>query len=69
MRETQEEAGLEPAMMTLYREVSTQINYIRKRRPKVVTYWLARLENPDQKVSATMMICLTMFGAIPLFSP
>ena len=50
MRETLEEAGLEAGMLTIYEHVSTQINYVRKRRPKVVTYWLARLEEPGQQI-------------------
>ena len=50
LRETKEESGLEAAMLTVYQEISTQINYVRKKKPKVVTYWLAKLENPDQAV-------------------
>ena len=36
LRETREESGLEPAMLTIYEDISTQINYVRKRRPKAV---------------------------------
>jgi len=38
-------------MLTIYEDIQTQINYVRKKKPKVVTYWLARLENPDQIVT------------------
>ena len=51
LRETKEESGLDAAMLTVYHEISTQINYVRKKKPKVVTYWLAKLENPDQAVT------------------
>ena len=36
LRETREESGLEPAMLTIYEDISTQINYVRKGRPKAV---------------------------------
>ena len=35
LRETKEESGLEPAtMLTVYEDISTQIRYVRKIRPK-----------------------------------
>ena len=35
LRETKEESGLEPAtMLTIYEDISTQISYVRKIRPK-----------------------------------
>ena len=51
LRETQEESGLEAGMLTVYEDISTQIQYRRKGRPKVVTYWLARLGDPDQAIT------------------
>ena len=51
LRETREESGLEAAMLTVYEDISTQIQYRRKGRPKVVTYWLARLGDPDQAIT------------------
>ena len=51
LRETREESGLEAGMLTVYHDTSTQIQYVRKGRPKVVTYWLARLGDPHQAVT------------------
>ena len=51
LRETWEEAGLSAEMLTVYEALSTQIQYVRRGRPKVVTYWLARLGAPDQAVT------------------
>ena len=42
LRETKEESALEPAMLTIYEDISTQINYVRKGRPKAV---LSRIIN------------------------
>ena len=51
LRETREESGLEAPMLTIYGDISTQINYVRKGRPKVVTYWPARLKDPAQEIT------------------
>ena len=51
LRETREESGLEAGMLTVYGDTSTRIQYVRKGRPKVVTYWLARLGDPHQAVT------------------
>ena len=45
LRETKEESGLEPAtMLTIYEDISTQISYVRKIRPKALLSEIVKLD-------------------------
>ncbi|XP_069361301.1 bis(5'-nucleosyl)-tetraphosphatase [asymmetrical] [Maniola hyperantus] len=51
LRETKEEAGLSENELDIYKDISKILNYKVNGKPKVVVYWLAKLKNPDQKVT------------------
>jgi bis(5'-nucleosidyl)-tetraphosphatase len=50
IRETVEESGLKKGDLKIYEDVKRILNYKVKGKPKVVTYWLAELVNPQAKV-------------------
>ena len=50
LRETKEEAGLEANQLTVFPAVRAELQYEAFNQPKVVTYWLARLNNPLDEV-------------------
>ena len=53
MRETREEAGLEADMLTVYENITTKIKFYtfeKYPRPKVITYWAAKLKDPHQAI-------------------
>ena len=53
MRETREEAGLEADMLIVYENITTKIKYYtfeKYPRPKVITYWAAKLKDPHQAI-------------------
>eukprot|EP00090_Calanus_glacialis_P022966 TRINITY_DN3534_c0_g1_i3.p1 TRINITY_DN3534_c0_g1~~TRINITY_DN3534_c0_g1_i3.p1 ORF type:complete len:142 (-),score=62.64 TRINITY_DN3534_c0_g1_i3:52-477(-) len=51
MRETEEEAGLGSDHLEVFRDVTAELKYEAFGKPKVVTYWLAKLRDPDQAVT------------------
>ncbi|CAH2042598.1 unnamed protein product, partial [Iphiclides podalirius] len=51
LRETKEESGLSENELEVYRNISYTLNYEVNKKPKCVTYWLAKLKNPDQTVT------------------
>ncbi|XP_026743670.1 bis(5'-nucleosyl)-tetraphosphatase [asymmetrical] [Trichoplusia ni] len=51
LRETKEEAGLSEDELNVYKDVSKELNYEVGGKPKVVVYWLAKLKNPETKVT------------------
>ncbi|XP_023947886.1 bis(5'-nucleosyl)-tetraphosphatase [asymmetrical] isoform X2 [Bicyclus anynana] len=51
LRETKEEAGLSEADLEVFKDISKTLNYKVNGKPKAVVYWLAKLKNPDQKVT------------------
>ena len=50
LRETKEEAGLDKEQMTIFEDVKAELRYQAFGKPKIVTYLLAKLNNPDDKV-------------------
>jgi bis(5'-nucleosidyl)-tetraphosphatase len=50
IRETVEESGLKKGDLKIYEDVKRILNYKVNGKPKVVTYWLAELVNPQAKV-------------------
>ena len=50
LRETKEEAGLDKEQLTVFQDVKAELRYQAFGKPKIVTYWLAKLNNPDDKV-------------------
>lgn len=50
-RETQEEAGISKDQLFLHEDCRDVIEYQAWGKAKVVTYWLARLVNPEDKVT------------------
>ena len=50
LRETKEEAGLDSKQLKVFTEIKEELRYEAFGRPKIVTYWLARLANYDDKV-------------------
>ncbi|XP_075981206.1 purine phosphoribosyltransferase family protein Apf [Anticarsia gemmatalis] len=51
LRETKEEAGLSEEELEVYKDISKELHYEVKGKPKIVVYWLAKLKNPDNKVT------------------
>ncbi|CAH0590113.1 unnamed protein product [Chrysodeixis includens] len=51
LRETKEEAGLSEKELDVYKNISKELNYEVGGKPKVVVYWLAKLKNPETKVT------------------
>ena len=50
-RETLEEAGLDRDTITVHTDISAQLSYQAFNAPKIVTYWLAKLNNYSEKVT------------------
>ena len=50
IRETSEEAGLKKIQLVIHQDAQEELRYQRKGRPKLVTYWLAKLKNFDDKI-------------------
>ncbi|CAH0713141.1 unnamed protein product, partial [Brenthis ino] len=51
LRETKEEAGLSENDLEIYKDISKTLNYEVKAKPKAVVYWLAKIKNPEEKVT------------------
>jgi len=51
MRETQEEAGLSSEHLEVFEHEKAELQYEAFGNPKIVTYWLARLRNPETAVT------------------
>ncbi|OWR55316.1 bis(5'-nucleosyl)-tetraphosphatase [asymmetrical] [Danaus plexippus] len=51
LRETKEEAGLSENDLEIHRDVTKTLNYAVNGKPKAVVYWLAKLKNPEQKIT------------------
>ncbi|KAG7301641.1 hypothetical protein JYU34_014617 [Plutella xylostella] len=51
LRETKEEAGLSEQNLEIYKDISKTLAYKVNGKPKTVVYWLAKLKDPDQKVT------------------
>ncbi|CAH2089773.1 unnamed protein product [Euphydryas editha] len=51
LRETKEEAGLSENDLEIYKNISHTLNYEVKGKPKAVVYWLAKIKDPNQKVT------------------
>jgi len=51
MRETKEEAGLGSEHLEVFEQVKAELQYEAFGNPKIVTYWLARLKNPETVVT------------------
>ncbi|XP_068620481.1 bis(5'-nucleosyl)-tetraphosphatase [asymmetrical] [Battus philenor] len=51
LRETKEEAGYSEEDLEIYKDISDTLNYEVKQKPKCVTYWLAKLKNPEHGVT------------------
>ena len=50
LRETKEEAGLDSKQLKVFSEIKQELRYEAFGAPKIVTYWLARLVEYDDKV-------------------
>ncbi|XP_062984786.1 bis(5'-nucleosyl)-tetraphosphatase [asymmetrical] [Elgaria multicarinata webbii] len=50
LRETQEEAGLDPTQFTIIDGFKKELNYIVKNKPKTVIYWLAEMKDNDTEI-------------------
>lgn len=50
LRETKEEAGLDQHQLTIFTDVKEELRYEAFGKPKIVTYWLAKLNNPEDRV-------------------
>merc|ERR1712126_181142 len=50
IRETEEEAGLKKYQLDIHQDAKEELRYERKGRPKLVTYWLAKLKNFDDRI-------------------
>uniref|UniRef100_A0A6F9DNL5 Bis(5'-nucleosyl)-tetraphosphatase [asymmetrical] n=1 Tax=Phallusia mammillata TaxID=59560 RepID=A0A6F9DNL5_9ASCI len=51
LRETHEESGFDKESFTVLKDFKIQLNYQVKNKPKLVTYWLAELKDPKNKVT------------------
>ncbi|XP_045452418.1 bis(5'-nucleosyl)-tetraphosphatase [asymmetrical] [Melitaea cinxia] len=51
LRETKEEAGLSEDDLEIHKDISHTLNYQVKGNPKAVVYWLAKIRDPNQKVT------------------
>uniref|UniRef100_UPI002540129A bis(5'-nucleosyl)-tetraphosphatase [asymmetrical] n=1 Tax=Euleptes europaea TaxID=460621 RepID=UPI002540129A len=50
LRETQEEAGLDPSQFTILEGFKKELNYTVRGKPKSVIYWLAEMKDSDVEV-------------------
>ncbi|XP_044300012.1 bis(5'-nucleosyl)-tetraphosphatase [asymmetrical] isoform X2 [Varanus komodoensis] len=50
LRETQEEAGLEPSQFTIIDGFKKELNYVVKGKPKTVIYWLAEMKDHSTEI-------------------
>ncbi|XP_077202677.1 bis(5'-nucleosyl)-tetraphosphatase [asymmetrical] [Paroedura picta] len=50
LRETQEEAGLDPGQFTILEGFRKELNYTVRDRPKTVVYWLAEMKDNNAEV-------------------
>ena len=50
LRETHEEAGLDQTQYKVYDDIKEELRYEAFGAPKIVTYWLAKMNNYDDKV-------------------
>ena len=50
LRETKEEAGLDSEQLRVFTDIKEELKYEAFGAPKIVTYWLARLADHDDKV-------------------
>ena len=52
LRETEEEAGIGKHLLDVHEDIKDELRYTvwKKQKQKVVTYWLARLTDPQFKV-------------------
>eukprot|EP00088_Acartia_fossae_P008578 TRINITY_DN14114_c0_g1_i4.p1 TRINITY_DN14114_c0_g1~~TRINITY_DN14114_c0_g1_i4.p1 ORF type:complete len:141 (-),score=18.89 TRINITY_DN14114_c0_g1_i4:9-431(-) len=49
-RETWEESGIKQEQLELHSDIKDELHYEAWGKPKVVTYWLARLKDPSTQV-------------------
>lgn len=50
LRETQEEAGLKPSQLTIIEGFRRELNYVARKKPKTVIYWLAEVKDYDVEI-------------------
>ncbi|XP_040100005.1 bis(5'-nucleosyl)-tetraphosphatase [asymmetrical]-like [Oryx dammah] len=50
LRETQEEAGIEAAQLTIIEGFRRELSYVAREKPKIVIYWLAEVKDCDVEV-------------------
>ena len=50
MRETREEAGLGAEQLTVFHDIKEELSYEAFGKPKIVTYWLAKLNSYEDKI-------------------
>ncbi|XP_045696641.1 bis(5'-nucleosyl)-tetraphosphatase [asymmetrical] [Phyllostomus hastatus] len=50
LRETQEEAGLKASQLTIIEGFRRELNYVARKKPKTVIYWLAEVKDCDVEI-------------------
>lgn len=50
LRETQEEAGIEAGQLTIIEGFRRELNYVARKKPKTVIYWLAEVKDCDVEI-------------------
>lgn len=50
LRETEEEAGLKASQLTIIEGFRKELNYVARKKPKTVIYWLAEVKDYDVEI-------------------
>lgn len=50
LRETQEEAGIAAGQLTVIEGFRMELNYVARKKPKTVIYWLAEVKDYDVEI-------------------
>lgn len=50
LRETREEAGLEGSQLTIIEGFKKELNYVARKKPKTVIYWLAEVKDYNVEI-------------------
>lgn len=50
LRETQEETGIEASQLTVPEGFRRELNYMARKKPKTVIYWLAEVKDYDVEI-------------------
>ena len=50
LRETQEETGLKASQLTIIEGFRRQLNYVARKKPKTVIYWLAEVKDGNVEI-------------------